>query len=99
MRTPAGGPGRGDSTVQDAAQDSSRPRPSQALRCDLRFRRLVEHLHQLGPRLVGELLLAAERGIEDEILARLERYGRLDPAMVATIEARDWPPPPIRVAA
>jgi hypothetical protein len=58
---------------------------------------MVDHLHRLGPRPVGELLisLAVEHSIEAEILARLERFGRLDPATVARIEARDWPALPL----
>jgi hypothetical protein len=67
----------------------------------VRFHRLASDLHRLGPRPVGELLIepAAEHGPGDDILARLKRFARLDPTTVAAIEARDWPPLPIRVAA
>jgi hypothetical protein len=71
-----------------------------ALRADPRFRRMVDHLHQLGPRPVGELLIeiAHKHGIEDDTLDLLEKFAGLDPATVAALEARDWPPLPLRRA-
>jgi hypothetical protein len=70
---------------------------AQHLRADPRFRRLVDHLHRLGPRPTGELLiqLAAAHQIEGEILARLERFGEVDPVTLTAIEARDWLPMPL----
>jgi hypothetical protein len=65
----------------------------QALRGDARFRRLVRHLHRLGPRPVGELLLefADAYGIEGDILARLEKLAELDPAAAScTPTVRHW---------
>ena len=55
----------------------------------LRFRRLVRHLHRLGPRPVGELLLEVAAD-QDELLRRLEDLARWDPAVVAWLGADDW---------
>ena len=62
---------------------------------DPRFQLLTQRLHRLGERATGELLLelARDHGIERDILARLEIYADLDPAIVARLGARDWPPP------
>ncbi len=51
---------------------------------DLRFRRRVERLHQLGPRATAELLaeIGVERSITTIIDQKLERYVYLDPAAV-----------------
>jgi hypothetical protein len=89
---------------RESAPTSSAPRrKNQAvqLRCSPRFRRLVDLLHQLGPRPTGELLieLATAHGIEGDILDRLERMARLDPAMVALVDAREWPPLPMHEVA
>ena len=63
---------------------------------NIRFRRQVEHLHQLGPRAVGELLaeVAADRGIRVQIEQRLNRYADLSPeALEATGGGDFWPVP------
>ena len=54
---------------------------------DLRFRRDVERLHRLGPRVLYELLaeLGARRMIRTEIEALARRYARLDPATLAAL--------------
>jgi hypothetical protein len=82
--------------------EQSRPRgPAQHRRCCPRFRGLTEHLHQLRPRSVGELLLelADPHGIEGDILARLEKFADLDPVAVARLRSRTWPPlPPSEMA-
>jgi hypothetical protein len=62
-----------------------------------RFKRLTTELHRLGPRPVGEALLLVARG--RDLFEVLEEYSQLDPALIAKLEARDWPPLPIaRVA-
>ena len=63
---------------------------------NLRFRRLVEHLHQLGPRAVGHFLaeLGAERMIRTAIDVKLERYSGLTSEAVAAADAEHWPPDP-----
>jgi hypothetical protein len=54
-----------------------------------RFRHLVGRVWHLGPRPFGELLLdvAADHGA---LIRRLERYARIDPALVEAADARDW---------
>ncbi len=63
----------------------------------LRRQQLVRRPHQLGERAVAELLieLGQAHGIEPGILDRLERYGRLDPQIVAELGADRIPPPPL----
>jgi len=53
----------------------------------LRRQHLVRHLHLLGERAVDELLveLAVAHGIEADIIARLETYGRLDPQWLVAL--------------
>lgn len=61
----------------------------------LRYRRAAEHLHRLGPRATAELLaeIAEAHGIEDEVLARLDRWRLLRPEVVAAVLAgRQFPP-------
>ena len=63
---------------------------------DLRFRRLVQRLHRLGPRVLSELLaeLGAERGIQTIIDRKLTTYVDLDPkALQATGGDGFWPVP------
>jgi hypothetical protein len=50
----------------------------------------------LGPRPTGELILeiATAHGLEADVLDRLERFARIDPALMARLDARDWPPLP-----
>ncbi len=49
---------------------------------DLRFRRQVERVHLLGPRVTAELLaeIGAERSIQTVIDQKLDHYAELDPA-------------------
>ena len=64
-----------------------------ALRRDARFRHLTDNLHSLGSRPVGELIseIAEAHGIQSDVLARLEKYARLDPETVAALGADVWP--------
>jgi hypothetical protein len=97
QRRPAGGAAP-SATVRTSAQSSSRSiGTAQLLRLDPRFRRLTERLWRLGPRPTGELLLeiAAAHGLEADVLDRLERFARIDPALVARLDSRDWPPLPL----
>ena len=81
------------------------PRPSAGrstpLRQSPRFKRLTDHLHRLGPRPTGELLLALveEHDIEADVLRGLEKFARLDPATVARVDGRHWPPPALKAIA
>ena len=62
---------------------------------DLRFRRRVERLHNLGPRATAELLaeLGAERALQTAIDRKLATYVELDPATVEAVGADFWPAP------
>jgi hypothetical protein len=50
---------------------------------------LAAHIHDLGPRPLAELFNELLAGADP--LARIERYARLDPAIVAAVGARDLP--------
>jgi hypothetical protein len=67
---------------------------------DLRRQHLVRHLHCLGARALDELLIEIGHSydIADDILARLERYGRLEPEIVAAVGADTFAPTTFRVA-
>ena len=63
---------------------------------DLRRRRHVQQVHQLGDRVFGELLaeLGAERGIMTIIDQKLAHYAGLDPeSLEATGGDKFWPAP------
>lgn len=64
---------------------------------DPRLQRLVTHLHGLGPRAVAELLteFAAAHDAEADLLDRLERYARLDPATSGAFGGDRFPPRPL----
>ena len=61
----------------------------------LRFRRLVRHLHQLGPYALGAFLgeLGRVHSLEREIGGMLEEYSQINPALVDVCGGRDWAPP------
>ncbi len=62
---------------------------------------LVQHLHDLGPRPVAECLLEIagnDDGARVTLLAALERYSKLTPAMVAAAGADVFPPVPRHAA-
>ena len=62
----------------------------------LRFRRQVERVHALGPRVTAELLaeLGAERSIATIIDRKLAIYADLDPEVIAAAGGDDfWPAP------
>lgn len=58
-----------------------------------RHHRLIEHLHRLGPRPVGEALLEVAGGADVD--QTLRRYGELDPEIVMAVGADRFPVPPI----
>ena len=65
---------------------------------EIKFQRLVGHLHQLGPRPVAELLIELvgtdeQAGID--VLHLLEKYGGLDPALVRVLGGSGFPAPPL----
>jgi hypothetical protein len=54
-----------------------------------RFRRLVHHLHGLGPRAVGEAMLELAPN-DGAAVAVLERYARVDRRLVEAADAAAW---------
>lgn len=64
-----------------------------------RFRRLVEHVTDLGPRAVAELLAGAADFWDipdDDMLERLERFNRIDQAMLVATGGDRFAPAPLR---
>ncbi len=65
---------------------------------DARFHRLIDHLHQLGPRPVAELLtelVGTDEQARRDVLGLLEKYGGLDPALVHALGGSGFPAPPL----
>ena len=64
-----------------------------------RFERMVEHLHHLGPRSVGAVLIeiAITTGQPALIADRVEKYSRLDPELVRAVGGDSFPPMPLGV--
>ena len=64
---------------------------------DPRFRRGVDHIHALGPRVVGEFLVATASHFNgfEFITELLEEYRRLHGEQRRITHANDWPPLPI----
>lgn len=71
----------------------------QAASRNLRFRRDVDRLHALGPRVLYEALceFGADRLCRFEIEELVARYAALDPERVRIVGADRWPAlPPLR---
>ncbi len=64
---------------------------------DMKFHRQVEHLHRLGPRVLGELLteIGEQRLCRTYLEQRVRRYAEIDPEHLATLDAEHFPRPPI----
>ncbi len=64
---------------------------------DLQFRRQVERLHRLGPRVTAELLaeIGAERSIMTGIDQKIEKYINIEPAALEAAGGNKFPPLPI----
>jgi len=64
-----------------------------------RFERQVERLHNLGPRVVAELLseIAHRTGQSGLIADRLQAYAALDPELVRAVGGDRFPPMPLTV--
>jgi hypothetical protein len=56
---------------------------------DVLFRGLVRHACNLGPRVVGEILLrlVPDRGV---LIRELQRYARFDARFIRAVGAGDW---------
>ena len=65
---------------------------------DLRFRRQIEHIHALGPRVTAELLaeIGAERSIMTIIDRKLDRYAGLEPETLEVTGGDGFWPAPVR---
>ena len=65
----------------------------------MRFRRQVQRLHALGPRVTAELLaeIGAERSIQTVIDKKLDTYTDLDPEALEATGGDDFWPLPLRV--
>ena len=61
----------------------------------LRRQRQIEHVHQLGPRAVGELLYEVTEG--EDLDRALDAYERLTPSLLEAVGADRFPPSPIYV--
>ena len=68
---------------------------------DLRFRRKVQRLHGLGPRVLAELLaeIAAERNIRVVVERKLDRFTNLDPGALNATGGDHFPPTPLHTVA
>ena len=82
-----------------AERPSRRPRPTRQPVdwpiYDARFRRLVERVHDLGPRPTTELLkelIGTDDGLRADALFLLERYAALDPEIVRALGGDTFPP-------
>ena len=65
---------------------------------DLKFRRAVERLHRLGPRVVGEFLaeIGAARSITTIVDRKLATYADLDAAGIEAAGGDTFWPVPLR---
>lgn len=62
-----------------------------------RFRHLINRLHALGPRPMGEFIAALHRRADLPVVDLLERHASNDPATVRALGADRWPPAVILV--
>lgn len=83
------------SSVSAGAREGRDPVRASGERSAVRYHRLVQHVHALGPRPLGELLLqvAADR---DALLDQLEVLAAWDSAVIRWFGADDWYRLPLR---
>ena len=65
---------------------------------EIKFRRLVGHLHALGPRPVAELLtelVGHDEQARSDVFHLLEKYSGLDPELVRALGGSGFPAPPL----
>jgi hypothetical protein len=74
------------------AQNHRNPRGVREARLLLRRRRLVEHLHRLGPAPLGHFIREIEDAARVDITPRLERYAEIDPEFVRALGGDKFPP-------
>ena len=82
-----------------ASAISERRRKPDEIAAELKLERMVQRVHSLGPRPLGELLaeIATVTGQPDLIADRVEAYSRLDPAVLRAIGGDRFPPMPLEV--
>ena len=94
------GAGRGiESRLTEQPDSTFSARRTQACRItDPRFRRTVENIYALGPRVVGELLidiraeLSAGTCTVAAVSAKVVSYANIDPEHVRVLGLDQWPP-------
>jgi hypothetical protein len=74
-----------------AAARAARQRDIDA-RARIRRRRLIEHLHRLGPQPLGYFLAEIEGATGTDVTARLERYARLPADFIKACGGDQYPP-------
>jgi hypothetical protein len=88
-----------ETQVMEANKANARTARLEGASSDLVFSRRVERLHRLGPRPLGEILieLIARWGepLRADLDQRLDRYLRLDPAVVHALGGDQFPAPPL----
>ncbi len=62
---------------------------------DPAFRREVEALYRLGPRVTGELIAELVHRHGPNVQAALTRFATLDPEVLKALDALLWPPLPL----
>jgi hypothetical protein len=85
----------GNGRVYSSAARRAQPRQEKPVDiADLRFRRQVDRLHRLGPRVLYEFLaeLGSDRLIRTELELRVERYAALDPEILRATGGDSLPP-------
>lgn len=65
----------------------------------LRLQNLSRHLYELGPRSVLEFVSEVAATFGEDVVERLEAYGRLDAAALRALGADSLPASPLRVVA
>lgn len=58
---------------------------------------MVQHLHELGPRATYEFIAELARAHGDDVVRRLERYGKLDPTVLRACGGDRLPPMPVHL--
>ena len=68
---------------------------SRTLTSDLAFRREIESLHRLGPRVTGELIAELVHRHGPEVRATMTTFAALDRDVLEAVDALIWPPLPL----
>jgi hypothetical protein len=64
---------------------------------DRGFRREVEAVHRLGPRITGELLAELVHRHGPGVRSTMTMFAALDPDVLEALDAVLWPPMPLHV--